>query len=259
MKLKQAGFLGMVLFFYTFSSLAVGAELSDVRRELKQDIEKAQKDLSATEASISSERENLARRINRAQNRVLDLRQKAVAARRAADEETLSLSKIENRLGVWQEQSEYQSRLLAGFLDRIGRRSLGEVAELNLEEDLQLLNQLLLEQEARLYPGWHEESMVRPDGQIEDADVLSLGPVHLFMQTEQQQSGLINRERNMNRVSMLFDKETHVGVTGLYQNAAGSRPCVRTISSKISSKSPAKVRCSPRLKMRDRIRKRSGI
>ena len=118
MKLKQTGLLVMVLFFCAFSALAAGAELSEVRRELKQDIEKAQNELSATEASISGEREKLARRINRAQNRVLDLRQKAVAARRAADEETLSLSQIENRLDIWEEQSQYQSRLLAGFLDR---------------------------------------------------------------------------------------------------------------------------------------------
>lgn len=222
MKLKQTGLVGVILVFCTANALAAEAELSEVRRELKQDIEKAQKELSETEASISKEREELARRINKAQNRVLDLRQKAVAARRAADEETLSLSKIENRLNVWQEQSEYQSRLLAGFLDRSGRRSLGDVVEFNLEEDLQLLNHLLAEQQARLYPDWHQESMVRPDGQIEDVDVLSLGPVHLFMQPEQQQSGLISRERNMNRVSMLFDNKTHAGITGLYQGDDGS-------------------------------------
>jgi biopolymer transport protein ExbB len=222
MKLKQTGLLGMVLVFCTGSALAAGVELSEVRRELKQDIEKAQKELSTTETSISKEREKLANRINRAQNRVLDLRQKAVTARRAADEETLSLSKIEGRLKIWQEQSDYQSRLLAGFLDRSGRRSLGDVAEFNLEEDLQLLNQLLAEQQTRLYPGWHQESIVRLDGQIEDADVLSLGPVHLFMQAARQQSGLINREQNMNRVSMLFDNETHAGIAGLYKDAAGS-------------------------------------
>ena len=222
MNLKQTGLLGVVLVFYAVSALDAGAELSEVRRELKQDIEKAQNELSATETSISKEREKLARRINRAQNRVLDLRQKAVAARRASDEETLSLSKIENRLEIWKEQGQYQSRLLAGFLDRSGRRSLGEVVEFNLEEDLQLLNQLQAEQHARLYPDWRQESMVRPDGQIDDADVLSLGPIHLFMQTERRQSGLMSRERNMNRVSMLFDNESHTGITGLYQDAAGS-------------------------------------
>jgi len=212
----------MVLISCTINALAAGGELSQVRRELKQDIEKAQNELSSTEASISKEREKLARRINSAQNRVLDLRQKAVAARRAADEETLSLSKIENRLEIWQEQSQYQGRLLAGFLDRSGRRSLGDVVEFNLEEDLQLLNQLMAKQQARLYPSWHQERMVRPDGQIGDADVLSLGPVHLFMQAERQQSGLISRERNMNRMSMLFDNETHAGIEGLYRDSTGS-------------------------------------
>jgi biopolymer transport protein ExbB len=222
MKLNQTGLLGMVLVFCTVSTPAAGAELSDVRRELLQDIERAQNELSSTEAGISREREELARLINVAQNRVLDLRQRGVAARRASDEETLSLSKIENRLKTWQEQSQYQSRLLAGFLDRSGRRSLGDVVEFNLEEDLQILDQLLAEQQTRLYPGWRKESVVSPHGQIEDAGILSLGPVHLFFQAARQQSGLINRERNMNRVSMLFDNKTHAGIAGLYRNAAGS-------------------------------------
>jgi biopolymer transport protein ExbB len=222
MKLKYIIRLSTVLVFCTVSALAAGAELSEVRRGLKQDIERAQKELSTTEAGISREREELARRINKAQNRVLDLRQRAVAARRAADEETLSLSQIENRLKTWQEQSQYQSRLLAGFLDRSGRRSLADVIEFNLEKDLRLLNQLLAEQQARLYPGWHQESVVRQDGQIEDADMLSLGPVHLFLQAGRQQSGLITMERNMNRVSMLFDNKTHAGIAGLYRDGSGT-------------------------------------
>lgn len=222
MKLKHIIRLSIILVLINVSALFSGAELSGVRQELKKDIERAQKELSATEEDISKEREDLARRINKVQNRVLDLRKKAVAARRAADEETLSLSKIETRLKTWQEQSDYQSRLLAGFLDRSGRRSLGEVVEFNLEEDLQMLNRLLVEQQARLYPGWHQDRVIKPDGQIEDADILSLGPVHLFLQDAQKQSGLIKREGDMNRVNMLFDNKAHSGIKGLYQDATGS-------------------------------------
>ena len=212
----------MALVFYSVGVLAADLKLSEVRQGLVQDIKSAQKALSETEAGISKERKKLARLINSEQNRVLELRQKAVSARRASDEETLSLGQIENRLKTWQEQSEYQSRLLAGFLDRSGRRSLVNVADFSLEEDLKLLNQLLAKQEERIYPGWRQESVVSRDGQIEEAGILNLGPVHLFYQDAQQQSGLISREGNMNRVSMLFDKASNTGITNLYRESSGS-------------------------------------
>ena len=222
MNLKLTVLLGIILVFCDVNASAADTKLSDVQKGLMQDIQKASKELSTTQASISKEREKLARSINAAQNRVLDLRQKAVAARRASDEETLSLNQIENRLKTWQEQSRFQSRLLAGFLDRSGRRSLGNTGAFNLEEDLKILNRIPAEQHARLYPSWHRESIVKQDGQIEDADILSLGPVHLFFQAEQQQSGLIRRERDMNRVSMLFDRGPYNGIEDLYRNSAGS-------------------------------------
>jgi biopolymer transport protein ExbB len=138
-----------------------------------------------------------------------------------SDEETLSLSQIEMRLKTWQEQSEYQKSLLAGFLDHSGRRSLGN-NKIDMSEDLKLLNQMLTEQKTRPYPGWHEENVVSPKGQIEEAYMLNLGPVHLFFQPKQQQSGFIVREHDMYRVSMLFDREARKGISNLYRDASGT-------------------------------------
>ena len=71
----------IALIFCSVSVFAADTKLSDVRQGLMQDIKSARKALGETEAGISREREKLARRINAEQNRVLDLRQKAVAAR----------------------------------------------------------------------------------------------------------------------------------------------------------------------------------
>src|SRR5687767_4013240 len=79
------------------------ADLDDVREELARNIQTAQRELSAAEASIGRERSDLAQRLSSAQNRVLDLRERAVAARRVADEETLTLQQIETRLEAWRE------------------------------------------------------------------------------------------------------------------------------------------------------------
>lgn len=213
--------LALYLFSLLWSVSAVAADIDEVRQQLSGDIQKAQAGLSALEAEVSRERGELAARLNRIQNRVLDLRERAVAARRAADEETLSLSRIESRLESWQEQSQYQSRLLAAYLDRAGKRSLGDASEFEMVRELQMFNDLLAEQETRLYPRWQQARVVKPEGQVENASLLSLGPVHFFLQAESQQAGLIDRDDGMNRVRYLFDGAGGGGLEDLYREGKG--------------------------------------
>ena len=136
------------------------ADLDDVRAELTRNIQTSQRELSAAEATVARERGELAQRLAAAQNRVLDLRERAVAARRLADEQTLSLQQIETRLNQWREQSRFQSNLLAGFLDKTGRRLLSEQGEIDLRRDLTILSEHLNAQEGRLYPQWQQERLV---------------------------------------------------------------------------------------------------
>jgi biopolymer transport protein ExbB len=206
--------------------LAVGphalADLDDVRGELTRDVQTAQRELSEAEATVSRERGQLAQGINAAQNHVLDLREQAVAARRLSDEETLTLGQLESRLDAWQEQSRFQSRLLAGYLDRSGRRSLADVSEINLRADLAIFVAYLDEQEARLYPGWRNGRLVLPDGEIGEANLLTLGPVEWFWRDESNQSGLVEREQGMARVRMPFGGSTQAGIENLYRSSAGA-------------------------------------
>ncbi|HJR69756.1 MAG TPA: MotA/TolQ/ExbB proton channel family protein [Gammaproteobacteria bacterium] len=197
------------------------ADLDDVREELTRSIQAAQRELSAVEASIGRERGELAQRLLAAQNRVLDLRERAVAARRAADEETLTLRQIETRLETWREQSRFQSNLLAGFLDRTGRRSLSEQGEIDLRQDLALLADHVDAQQARLYPAWQKGRVVLPEGEIAEGDVLTVGPVAWFRRAEPEQSGLMRRDGNLTRVSLFFSGSAHAGIEALHRGSAG--------------------------------------
>jgi biopolymer transport protein ExbB len=192
------------------------ADLDEVREQLTRDIQTAQRDLAAVQASISGERAAIAGAISGAQNRVLDLRERAVAARRLADEETLSLSRIESRLEAWREQSTFQSRLLAAYLDRSG---LADVSEIDLRADLAVLATHLGQQEARLYPRWQNARLVLPQGEIEDADLLTVGPVRWFRQAER--AGLVRAGQDVARVSVLLDGAARAGIQNLYQGAEG--------------------------------------
>jgi biopolymer transport protein ExbB len=197
------------------------ADLDDVREELTRNIQAAQRELSAVEASVGRERGELAQRLAAAQNRVLDLRERAVAARRLADEQTLTLQQIETRLAEWREQSRFQSNLLAGFLDKTGRRRLSEQGTIDLRRDLTILTEHLNAQEGRLYPRWQQTRVVLPDGQLADGDVLNLGPVGWFHRAQPEQSGLVRKDEGMTRVSLLFSGAAEAGIEDLHQGSAG--------------------------------------
>lgn len=218
---NQAGVLLLLLPLSIFPVLAFSADLADVRTELSRDIATAQNDLSKAEATVSQERGQLAQRINAAQNRVLDLRTKAVAARRVADEETLSLGQIETRLKSWQDQSLFQSRLLAGFLDQSGKRFLADAGNSRLQDDLVIFAEFLTEQESSLYPTWHTERVVMPDGQLLSASMLNLGPVQWFMQENAEQSGLTKKTGDLLNVSAVFADDRHSGLQQLYSTGSG--------------------------------------
>jgi biopolymer transport protein ExbB len=203
------------------SSAPALADLDDVREELARNIQAAQRELSAVEASIGRERGDLAQRLLAAQNRVLDLRERAVAARRLADEETLTLRQIETRLETWREQSRFQSNLLAGFLDRTGRRSLSEQGEIDLRRDLAILADHVDAQQARLYPAWQKGRVVLPEGEIAEGDVLTVGPVAWFRRAEPEQSGVIRRDGNLTRVSVFFSGSAHAGMEALHASSEG--------------------------------------
>ena len=198
------------------------ADLDDVREELARNIQTSQRELSAVEASVGRERGELAQRLLAAQNRVLDLRERAVAARRLADEQTLTLRQIETRLEAWREQSRFQSNLLAGFLDRTGRRLLSEQqGEIDVRRDLTILATHVDAQQARLYPAWQKGRVVLPEGEIADGDVLTVGPVAWFRRAEPEQSGIIRRDGNLTRVSLFLSGSAHAGIEALHRSSAG--------------------------------------
>lgn len=158
-------------------------ELDEVRESLLADIEQGQQELNGTQERIGRERQALSRRLNQAQSDVLDLRERAVAARRLADEETLSLQRIEERLSDWEAQSQFQTRLLAAFASRVSG-TLPQMADQSdaMQSGLAALRTFVAAQQSRLHPQWSEARIVLPEGRVATADVLQLGPVAWYLQ-----------------------------------------------------------------------------
>lgn len=203
--------------------VAQSAEIADINRELLENVEIAQLELSRLEAQISEERQSLAEQLNQAQNSVSRLRDQSAAARRLADEQTLSLTQLEDRLKTWQDQSLYQSRLLASFNDQTRQSrdqiSLGAVDE--LKSGLDWLETYLVRQQQYLLPQWQEQELVLTDGKITNTQRLQLGPVQWFWQENERQGGLVNTDQELAKVALLFTDDAQTNLGNLYSSQQG--------------------------------------
>lgn len=204
-----------------FASALQAADLADVTRQLTTEIKQAQTQLSTTEGQISRERAQLAQQLNKAQTRVLELRDKTAATRRLADEKTLGLSQIESRLTVWQEQSRYQKRLLTGFLDKVGRQNAGDAKAADFTEQLNQLQRFVEAQAASLQPAWQDRKILLPDGELADGKLLTLGPVQWFLQPAEEVGGLAATSNDLSTARLTFDGSATDGLVRLHDQGEG--------------------------------------
>jgi biopolymer transport protein ExbB len=204
------------------SSGALATDLGDVAKQLTADIKQAQTQLSNTQAEIGRERAQLAQQLNKAQARVLELRDKTAAARRLADEKTLGIEQIEARLGTWQEQSRFQKRAVTGFLDKVGRQNAGEGQKADFREQLGRLQELVDAQSESLRPQWHSGRFLLTDGSAADGKLLALGPVQWFLQPERALGGLATTSEGVTSARLVFDGSAARGLLALSDKGEGT-------------------------------------
>lgn len=140
-------------------------------------IETAKQNLNASESRIVKERMSLSATLRQLENEVLALREKTAVARRLADEKTLSLSKLETRLAEWKEQQTYQQNLLNRFLQQQGMSFTDVNAMATVDKMSAVIS--AAERTASL-PDWKPSPLVLDNGEIADAQALSIGPVTWF-------------------------------------------------------------------------------
>jgi biopolymer transport protein ExbB len=98
---------------------------------------------------------------------------------------------------------------------------LSEQGDVDMRRDLEILATHIDAQQARLYPAWQQWRVALPEGELADGEVLTVGPVTWFRRAEPAQSGLVSRDANLTRVSMLFGGSAHAGIEELHRSAAG--------------------------------------
>lgn len=202
-----------------FPLMTCAQELDDVKQSLLDDIGQAQADLNSTQQEIGRAHQALARQLNQAQNTVLDLRQRAVAARRSADEQTLTLQQIEERLSNWETQSQFQARLLSAFARRVSGTPASTPDDGNALDGIAALRAFMADQPSRLHPGWNEHRIVLPEGRLATADVLQLGPVAWYL--SDQSGGLAVTTDSRLTAAVAFHGVALEGVESLRNTGQG--------------------------------------
>lgn len=197
-------------------SLVLAAETAN----LQQKISDAQQRLSAAERRVAGQRQQLARELNALERDVRDLQEQTAVARRAADERTLSLSQLENRLDSWREQQVYQANLLHRFIQQHteGNQGLSRVPAEQIGAVINYSHQM----SNFLFPDWQQAEITQTGGQIAELPVLSMGPVTWYWDDETNQAGLASyRDDGRLQADLLLDSGDSEFIAELQKNASG--------------------------------------
>ncbi|MEJ2755375.1 MAG: MotA/TolQ/ExbB proton channel family protein [Gammaproteobacteria bacterium] len=208
------------------------AASNGTEKELLSRIEKAQKTRSVVENRISRERKTLMDQLNALEHDVLALREKTAGARRLADEKTVNLSKLEERLATWRHQHVYQQNILHRFLQQHGNLEAQRYSEKkpdtsNHSESTARMNAVLRVSEnmvQRFEPNWVSSRIVLPSGEVLSQPSLSIGPVTWYWNEMEKQAGLASFHDNREVVlhsDVLLNASDSATIAALRENPRG--------------------------------------
>ena len=152
-------------------------------------INEAKQRLERTEDKVSKARVALANEVRMLEQQVLRLRNETAVMRRKMDERTLSLSQLETRLSSWQEQHEYQQNLLDRFLLQNGEERLS-LQQLTILEKVQKVGEQAQYHANQQVPHFTQGQVVLENGTIENAQILSLGPITWYLSQDSNIAGV---------------------------------------------------------------------
>ncbi|XQW84521.1 MotA/TolQ/ExbB proton channel family protein [Thalassotalea piscium] len=153
------------------------------------DITLAEKKLALTQKRITKEQTALSQKIFKKEQALAQLRKDAAIKRRLADEDTLSLNKLQTRLDTWQQQQQYQLNLLNRF---VREQNKTEQPPIDANALLNEVVKAIDAQKTALYPQFITKKIVLENGVLTKANTLQVGPVAWFSAPSESIFGLLD-------------------------------------------------------------------
>ncbi len=211
----------LLRFLMLFSSVLITGitHANQAEQSLLSDIKKSQQQLSKTETSIANQRTQLSAILFQLEQEVTQLREKTAVARRLADENTLGLSQLQQRLDSWQQQNQYQKNLLNRFLRQQSSQSDSDLV--GLSDSLNRVAQVASEMHDHFYPEWKVQPVVQTSGEIISLNTLNLGPIFWFLDEQSEQAGLLAKEEQSIKVAFVLPASAQDGLNDLKTSNEG--------------------------------------
>jgi len=166
------------------------ATAESVAAQLLGDIKKSHLQLQKNQRVQLAERQKISKKLQAVETEVSSLRQQAATMQRLADEKTLALDELEDRLSNWREQNDYQAYALAEYL----RDQIDTIQSHQLPDMLGVLLGQLERHRQALSPRWQDQQIINTEGQLQQTQVLQLGPVSWALDSTTQTGGLLDRQ-----------------------------------------------------------------
>ncbi|MBU2871692.1 MotA/TolQ/ExbB proton channel family protein [Colwellia sp. E2M01] len=209
LKLPTSALLTVLLFSLLGTFSATAADSQSIERQLINKISQAKKRLAKVEKSVSSQRIALAKKLNKVEREVIELRNQTAVARRLADEKTLSITKLEQRLSTWKQQDLFQKNLLHRYIQNANLAKTSTTSAIN-KSDVSSQLSLVLDHSKKLnqqfFPQWQTQKVVMPNGEMITNPTLTLGPITWYWDEASEQAGLVSKEENA-----LFQHDVYLG------------------------------------------------
>jgi biopolymer transport protein ExbB len=206
-------------------TLSTPASANDkMTQELIDRISSSKVALMKVELDINQKTTGLARDIDKQQNEVKALRQKAAVLQRFADEQLMSVDQLEKRVTLWSTQSNYQKQLLTSFAES-SQLPVDTLKQVDGQPvvDIQALSLMSTQLLERLTPRWQEKQVISEAGTIEAVNTLSLGPIEVAYDASALTGGPISREVSSEPrvLANIFDEKSIEELGSIKASGAG--------------------------------------
>lgn len=181
------------------------------------DIKAAEKKLAKTQIRIAKEQNALSKQIFNKEQALSKSRKESLINRRLADENTLSLTKLQTRLDTWQQQQQYQLNLLNRFVREHSHKDNGSHTQTSL---LNEVVKVIETQENALYPHFTNQKIVLNNGDLAEANTLQVGPVAWFNVKSPAISGLLDltEQSEIAKVALIQTTSADNALTSAMEN-----------------------------------------
>jgi biopolymer transport protein ExbB len=209
-----------IISVFVLCCLPVLAKAStDVEKKLIDRISQSQSELQNLQRKIVQESATYANALDKQQQALKTLREKAAVIRREKDEQLLSLEQLKTRVDQWSSQSNYQKSLLVHYLESTGlMNSLPAEDRKVTPEALALISNDMTE---KLNPGWLEAELITPSGEVVASQLLQLGAIKLAYNPTSGMAGIADDVGGESRLAFVFNNQQKKQIEVLNATGAG--------------------------------------